>query len=120
MSWARLICALASIPCLAAAAEADTLSDQQLVGYARAPFDKAAKMLKRDVLGVHHGVRVVAEFPCSDVCPDYTVRVIHYDAQPGPACAAIGGVEVVRRVPVSIAVVEKTFCVPKVLADRGL
>jgi hypothetical protein len=119
MSWVRLIGMLAAIPCLAAAAEADTISDQQLVGYAHTPFDRAAKMLKRDVLGVHHGVRVVADFPCSDVCPDYTVRVIHYDVAPGPECAAIGGAEVVRRVPVSIAVVEKTFCVPKILADSG-
>jgi hypothetical protein len=91
------------------------LSDADLIAYAGAPYDKAAMMEKRITLGLHHGVPVVVEFPCSDICPQYTTQIIHYDVAPGAACAAIGGVTQTRRVPFSIAVVEKPFCVPKPL-----
>jgi len=110
--------ALALLASASNAAE-DTLTDAALTAYAAQPFDRQAMMGRQVVIGVHHGAKVVAEFPCSDVCPDYTTRIIHYDAAPGPACDAIGGVTAIRRVPFSIAVVEKPFCVPKVLADGG-
>ena len=45
-------------------------------------------MEKRITLGLHHGVPVVVEFPCSDICPQYTTRIVHYDLAPGAACAA--------------------------------
>jgi hypothetical protein len=97
---------------------ADTLSDAALVAYAKQPYDKALKFNHRDVLGIHHGAKVVADFPCSDICPTYTVRVIHYDVAPGPDCDRIGGRAVKRMVPVSIAVMKETFCEPAVLADE--
>ena len=102
------------------AASSDTLSDDALVAYASQPFDKAEKFNHRDVLGIHHGAEVVADFPCSDVCPNYTVRVIHYTTAPGPDCDRIGGVDKTRRVPFSIATVSREFCVPKILVDRNL
>ena len=114
--------ALAIATALASAARADvprTLSDADLVAYAAKPFDKQAMMERHVAVGLHHGVPVVADFPCSDVCPDYTVRIIHYDVTPGEACAKAGGVTQARLVPYSIAVIEKDFCVPKVLAERG-
>jgi len=99
-----------------AAAAPRNLSDADLVAYAAAPFDHAAMMFKRITLGLHHGAPVVVEFPCSDICPQYTTQIIHYDLAPGAACAAAGGVTVTRRVPFSIAMVDKAFCVPKPLA----
>jgi hypothetical protein len=69
------------------------------------------------VLGVRQGVRVVADFPCGDICPDYTTRIIHYEVEPGPGCDAAGGVVVSYPVPRSIAVIRQPFCIPKVLAD---
>ena len=75
---------------------------------------------QRQVVGYHHGVRVVAEFPCSDVCPDYTVAIIHYDVDPGEACKRVGGVVRLETVPVAIAVTEEPFCVPKVLVERNI
>ncbi len=94
------------------------LTDADLIAYAGKPFDKRAMMFHHIELGRHHGALVVADFPCGDVCPDYTVRIIHYDAPPGPACARIGGVTQTRAVPQSIAVIQKSFCVPAVLAAR--
>jgi hypothetical protein len=103
-------------PSAAPADPARELTDADLTAYAAAPFDHAAMMFKHVVIGLNHGVPVVADFPCSDVCPDYTTRIIHYDLDPGPKCVAASGAVVTRMVPVSIAVMQKQFCVPKVLA----
>jgi hypothetical protein len=59
---------------------------------------------------------VVVDYPCADVCPDYTVRIIHYDVAPGHDCDQIGGKTVVRAVPFAIAARVEPFCVPAVLA----
>jgi hypothetical protein len=92
------------------------LSDAELVAYAASSFDQRAMMEKHVVVGLHRGQRVIADFPCSDICPQYTKRIIHYDVAPGAACAAAGGVTQTRSVPVSIAVMNKDFCIPKPLA----
>jgi hypothetical protein len=112
----RLLPFLAALIATPAAAQLPQLSDADLTAYAAKTYDKAAMMEQHVTLGVHNGVAVVADFPCSDVCPDYTTRIIHYAIGPGPACTAAGGVSVVRMVPYSIAEVEKEFCVPKVVA----
>jgi hypothetical protein len=93
-----------------------SLSDADLTAYAVSPFDHAAMMEKHVVVGLHHGVAVVADFPCSDICPQYTRRIIHYDVAPGAACTAAGGVTQMRETPYSIAVIQKPFCIPKPLA----
>jgi hypothetical protein len=105
---------------VAAATPADTLSDDALLAYAQKPYSKIEKMGHHDVLGVHHGAEVVVDFPCSDVCPNYTVRIIHYATAPGPDCDKIGGVTQMRTVPFSIAVVQRPFCVPTVLVEKKL
>jgi hypothetical protein len=95
------------------------LSDADLVRYQASAFDKRAMMFKHVRLGLHHGVAVVADFPCGDLCPEYTTRIIHYDVTPGPACAKAGGVEEPRMIPRGIAVTRQPFCVPGVLAGKG-
>lgn len=105
---------------LATMLTADTLSDNALVAYATQPYDKREKFNRQDVLGIHHGTKVVADFPCSDICPEYTVRIIHYAVAPGADCDKIGGVTEMRTVPFSIAVVRRPFCVPKILAEKKL
>lgn len=112
-------CVLASAGCSTRASEPAMLDDAALVAYAARPFDKHAMMGQTVELGRNHGLPVVAEFPCSDVCPQYTVRIIHYRLPPGGNCAAAGGEEKTVGVPVAIAVLPKTFCVPAVLAGSG-
>lgn len=48
---------------------ADRLSDREIVSISEQSYDKRQMMFKRVVLGHHNGVPVIAEFPCSDVCP---------------------------------------------------
>jgi len=100
----------------------DSLSDDALVKYAErfhASRDWGAYP-KSGPIGTHRGVRVVAEVRCSDVCPDYTRLVIHYDAKPGADCTAVGGSEVDVLMPFAIAVRNERFCVPRVLVPNSL
>ena len=115
LAWTAYLPAMAM---LAAAPSGAGLSDAHLRAFAAAPYDKAAKFNKTEVLGLYHGARVVVEYPCSDVCPDYTVRIIHFDLMPGPTCNRFGGKSVVIMVPVSIAVMRKPCCVPAIIAGH--
>jgi hypothetical protein len=70
-------------------------------------------------VGRYKGVPVMAEFPCSDVCPQYTVRIIHYRLPADASCASVGGVEKQVLVPIAIAVMPQTFCIPEPLVASG-
>lgn len=100
-------------------ASASALDDAALRAYAARPYDKAAMMHTMVALGRHHGVSVVAEFPCSDVCPQYTVRIIHYQLPEGVSCDSVGGVEQEVLMPVAITVHPRNFCFPKVLLEAN-
>jgi hypothetical protein len=102
----------------AAAAQPRPISDARIAAIDASPFDRRAMMFHREQLGLNRGMRVVADYPCSDVCPDATVRIIHYDRPPGRGCEAAGGVTAGRMTPVSIAVQRVDYCVPAVL-ERG-
>ncbi|OHC50124.1 hypothetical protein [Rhodanobacter soli] len=90
-----------------------------LQAWAGKPWDKAALMNTTVELGRYRNVPVVAEFPCSDVCPQYTVRIIHYQLPPEASCASVGGVEKEVLVPIAITVRPKTFCIPEPLVASG-
>lgn len=72
------------------------------------------------VIGLHHGVRVLADTSCSDVCPGNTVTVIHYDLAPGADCRRVHGVDATALVPMSIAMIPRHFCVPEILVRETL
>ena len=94
------------------------LTDARLLEYAAAPYDKRAMEGKHLSLGLHNGVPVLVDFPCGDLCPTYTVRVIHYDLPTGPECAARGGVVKSMGVWLGPGQMETPFCFPKVLTDH--
>jgi len=89
------------------------ISDAALLQYSSESFDKEEMMDKHVVLGRNHGIIVVADFPCSDICPMGTARVIHYEV-PLSRCSEIGGVEQ----GVRYGMVMARYCLPKVLADK--
>jgi len=97
------------------------MDDDQLVQRAQAFFsDKQNVGVNGTVFGLHKGLKVVLFETCSDVCPAYTVRIIHYDVAMGPKCDAAGGVETAISVPVSIGVTQQDFCIPAVLYQKNL
>ena len=103
----------------AAPAPVGQMNAAALHAYADKPWDKAALMNTTVELGSYRHVPVVAEFPCSDVCPNYTVRIIHYRLPADMSCASAGGVEKQVLVPVAITVLPKTFCIPEPLVASG-
>lgn len=94
------------------------LSDADLLSYAARPFDKRAMEGKRIVVGKHRGASVVADYPCADLCPNNTVRVIHYDVAGDTDCARVGGRPRTIWVPEGVGNVPRIFCLPTVLADH--
>lgn len=109
--------AIGATACATASAQMDAAA---LRTYAGKPWDKATLMNSTVELGRFRNVPVVAEFPCSDVCPQYTVRIIHYQLPSNVACASVGGIEKQVLVPVAITVLPKTFCIPEPLVASGL
>ncbi|MEO7068626.1 MAG: hypothetical protein ABI114_17075 [Rhodanobacter sp.] len=114
-----VLCALANASCATRASEPYSLTAATLQTWAEQPWDKATLMHTTVALGRYQGVPVVAEHPCSDVCPQYTIRVIHYQLPPEVTCASVGGVEQQVLVPIAITVLPKTFCIPKPLLASG-
>jgi hypothetical protein len=101
---------------------AGPISDEELVKYASRFHGSHDWNIypQNGVFATHHGATVVTEVHCGDVCPDYTRLIIHYGVQPSPECGRIGGVAEHVGIPASITVIDKVFCVPRVLADKHL
>lgn len=108
--------AIGATACATAPSQMDAAA---LQAYANKPWDKTALMGSTVELGRYRDVPVMAEFPCADVCPQYTVRIIHYRLPPEASCASVGGVEKDVLVPIAITVRSKTFCIPEPLVESG-
>ena len=96
------------------------LTDADIASYAARPWDKAAMMDRHLLLGFHNGGRVVVDFPCGDVCPAYTTRVIHYAVDPGPGCGGLGGVQRHAVIGSGASSYRRAFCVPAVLGQETI
>ncbi len=95
------------------------ISDEQLLQYAKSSFDKKEVWGKDFILGYHNDIPVRVSFPCSDVCPDYTIRIVRYDVDLSD-CTSIGGEIKSIHVPVGIGAMAKEFCFPKVIVDNNI
>ncbi len=93
------------------------LTDKEILDYAKTSFNQSEMMFKDFILGYHNGIPVRAWFPCSDICPDYTTKIIHYNVSINQ-CKEIGGSIAIIYVPVGIASSREEFCVPTVLTDN--
>ncbi|MDW2980322.1 MAG: hypothetical protein WBG81_05360 [Rhodanobacter sp.] len=111
--------AIAGVAACAHAGTPAPMDAAALQAWAARPWDKASVMHTTVEVGRYRGVPVVADHPCSDVCPQYTVRIIHYRLPPDTSCAGVGGVEKQVLVPIAITVRPKTFCVPEPLVASG-
>ncbi len=90
------------------------IGDSDLLRFARSRFDPFARTDRVRVLGIHRGTLVVVDYPCGDVCPAYTKRIVHYDVPP-EACARVGGTIVNELIPRGPAVMPKPYCEPTVI-----
>lgn len=94
------------------------LTDQDLLNYVKSEFDKEQMMFKAIIIGYHNGIGVKASFPCSDVCPTYTSRIISYDLSLED-CEAKGGKINEVMVPMGIGVGKEKFCQPPIILDTN-
>ena len=92
------------------------ISDERLKELAQKPYNKGQMVGKRILLGTQSDVKIFADFPCGDICPDYTSRIIHLDVTPGPTCTAAGGVNEDEGVSVGTSNTVAPFCVPRAIA----
>lgn len=120
LSQKSILIAAPIIAAVLCAAAADTVTDKDLVAYAQNDFDRGQMMYKHVELGIHHGQPVVADFPCADVCPDKTTRIIHYVLDDGQKCSSVDGAERKIVVPTGVGNDQQQFCVPKILAAKHL
>ena len=99
--------------------QGNALSDQQLLEYAQSDFNQSEMMFKDIILGTYNNFPIRVTFPCSDVCPQATIRIIRYDVNISE-CSNPDGVIKAIRVPVGIGVMAQDFCFPKVIVDNNL
>lgn len=112
-SWIVLFAGLGGV----AMAAGDPVSDSDLISRAEAVL--ASKEAPADrILGIHHGLPVLIDIRCGDVCPAYTVRILHYPGQAEAACAQTGGDIATVDVPKSITYGPEKFCIPHILFSR--
>ena len=84
----RKTCLLVSLIVIAACGRREVAADdQRLLDYASGSYDKGAMVGTKLALGIHNGVPLIAEFPCSDVCPDDTVRILN--RPPSAVCRSV-------------------------------
>jgi hypothetical protein len=96
------------------AARPPRIDDAGLLRFARSRFDPYKRTGRIRLLGIHRGTLVVVDYPCGDVCPAYTKRIVHYDVPP-EACARVGGTIVDELIPRGPAVMPKSYCEPTVI-----
>lgn len=94
------------------------LSDADLITYVESDFNKEEMMFKEVVIGKHNNTPVLVTFPCSDVCPEATKRIIQYDVESN-LCESVGGELKSILVPVAITVMPQEFCFPKAIVESG-
>lgn len=108
-----------SVPLCGAYAANDPLTDTELV--ARVGAVMSVKEAPADrMLGLHKGTPVIVDVRCGDVCPQYTVRVIRYAIDPGPACTKLGGDTATIGVPMGLVTRPQSFCIPHVLYSKQM
>jgi hypothetical protein len=108
------------VACISVAASASVvkeLADKEILALAMSPYDKSEKMLTEEKLGFHKGNELIVIYPCGDICPHYTKRVIHYKVKI-EKCAESGGIVKEIRVVRGRGSNEEPFCFPKVIAEN--
>ena len=91
------------------------IDDAALTAFVKKPFDPMSDPTKwRRTLGMHHGAPVVVSYTCSDLCPNYTRRIVRYNVLAGPDCDRIGGISKDIVVPKGIGAGPRRYCIPAV------
>lgn len=94
-----------------------SIDDAAVLAFVRTPFDPMAGGRWPNwprTLGTLRGTPVVISYTCSDLCPQYTKRIVRYNVTAGPACDRIGGISKDIVVPRGIGAGKARYCIPAV------
>jgi hypothetical protein len=94
------------------------LTDSEVLSYASTSYDKRLYNQPPKILGSLRGFDVVVEYKCSDICPNYTVRVIRFELPGGSSCNEAGGRYTHFELPPFSMQPDDGYCVPAVLLDN--
>jgi hypothetical protein len=117
LGFAAAVCMMSMF--VGASAASDPLTDNDLVARANAAMSVKEAPVDR-MLGVHKGEPVIVDIRCNDVCPQHTVRIIHYTVDVGPVCTKLGGDTAAISASFSITAIKQNFCIPHVLYRQKL
>lgn len=95
------------------------VSNTELLEFAQSYIDKDKMMFKEFTIGRNNGCPIKVSYPCSDICPQYTIRIIRYDV-PVAECDKVGGVLKRIYVPLGPATSPQEFCFPKTIVDNKI
>jgi len=91
------------------------IDDATLIDFVRRPFDPMSDATSWPrTLGTHRGVPVIVSYTCSDLCPNYTKRIVRYNLPPGEECTRAGGISKEIVVPRGIGTGLRRYCIPAV------
>lgn len=94
------------------------LTDKDVLDYASSGYDKNLYDQPPKILGRLRGMDVVVEYKCSDICPNYAVRVIRFELPDGKTCDEAGGRYTHFELPPFSVQPDGGYCVPSVLLDN--
>lgn len=104
---------IAGLEMLSGADKLPPIDDAAILAFVKKPFDPMSDPTKWPrTLGMHRGAPVVVSYTCSDVCPNYTKRIVRYNVYAGPACERMGGVSKDIVVPKGIGAGPRRYCIP--------
>jgi hypothetical protein len=93
------------------------IDDAAVLAFVKKPFDPMEKGRRWPrALGMLRGIPVVISYSCSDVCPQYTRRIIRYNVTAGAPCDRVGGISKPVVVPRGIGLGRRLYCIPAVTA----
>ena len=91
------------------------IDDDALIDFVRRRFDPMSDEARWPrTLGTHRGVPVIVSYTCSDLCPNYTKRIVRYNLLPGEPCTRAGGLSRDIVVPRGIGTGLRSYCIPAV------
>ena len=93
------------------------ISDDELLNFATSSYDKEVKMNTEEILGIHNGQKVKVIYPCGDICPTYTKRIISYSLDI-ENCTSDIGVKKDILIFRGRAAGNKSFCLPKIISEN--
>ena len=88
--------------------------EAELLAFAQTPVSPEEYWGGDASLGFLDGTEVILGYPCSDLCPNYMVRVIRLEVPVTRTCSQVGGV--FREV--NVGGFDTRYCFPRILIDN--